>query len=95
MHFVCDRDRLCVWHAREQYIQRRNMRELGRILQQRQTELRRLTAELHQTQTELLFSQVELDGVRRCLRRLDQRLLFAEEELDLARQGLLQASISK
>jgi hypothetical protein len=33
--------------------------------------------------------------VRRCLQRLDQRLLYAEDELDLARQGLLQASISK
>lgn len=71
------------------------MRDLGRILQQRQSELRRLTTELHQTQTELLFTQVELDQVRRCLQRLDQRLLYAEEELDLARQGLLQASISK
>lgn len=78
-----------------QYVHRKNMRDLGRILQQRQVELRRLTTELHQTQTELLFTQVELDQVRRCLQRLDQRLLFAEEELDLARQGLLQASISK
>ncbi|KAK4015413.1 uncharacterized protein LOC116924506 [Daphnia magna] len=77
------------------FVHRRNMRDLGRILQQRQSELRRLTAELHQTQTELLFTQVELDQVRRCLQRLDQRLLYAEEELDLARQGLLQASISK
>lgn len=79
----------------KKFVHRRNMRDLGRILQQRQSELRRLTAELHQTQTELLFTQVELDQVRRCLQRLDQRLLYAEEELDLARQGLLQASISK
>lgn len=79
----------------EKFVHRRNMRDLGRILQQRQSELRRLTTELHQTQTELLFTQVELDQVRRCLQRLDQRLLYAEEELDLARQGLLQASISK
>lgn len=79
----------------KKFVHRRNMRDLGRILQQRQTELRRLTAELHQTQTELLFTQVELDQVRRCLQRLDQRLLYAEDELDLARQGLLQASISK
>ena len=80
---------------KKKFVHRRNMRDLGRILQQRQMELRRLTAELHQTQTELLFTQVELDQVRRCLQRLDQRLLYAEDELDLARQGLLQASISK
>lgn len=71
------------------------MRDLGRIMQQRQAELRRLTAELHQTQTELLFTQVELDQVRKCLHRLDQRLLYAEDELDLARQSLVQASINK
>lgn len=34
------------------------MRDLGRVMQQRQAELRRLTAELQQTQTELLFTQV-------------------------------------
>ena len=71
------------------------MRDLGRLMSQRQAELRRLQAELQQTQTELLFTQVELEQVRRCLHRLDQRLLYAEDELDLARQGLLQATLSK
>lgn len=33
--------------------------------------------------------------VRRCLRRLHQKLLYAEEELTVGRQSLLQASISK
>jgi len=75
--------------------QRRNMRDLSRIMQQRQRELRLVRAELLQTQTELLFTQVELDQVRRCLRRLDHRLLYAEEELTMGRQNLLQASISK
>lgn len=71
------------------------MRDLGRIMSQRQAELRRLQGELHQTRTELLFTQVELEQVRRCLHQLDQRLLYAEDELDLARQGLLQATLSK
>lgn len=71
------------------------MRDLGHILQQRQCELRRLTNELQETQTDLLFTKVELEQVRRCLHRLDQRLMCAEEELDMARQELLQASISK
>jgi uncharacterized protein (DUF3084 family) len=75
--------------------QRRNLRYLGRVLMQKQTEIRRLETELTQTQTELLFTRVELDEVRRCLHRLHQRLLYTEEELEAAREGMTQASVSK
>lgn len=75
--------------------QRRNLRYLTRVLLHRQAEIRRLEHELTATQTELLFVGVELDEVRRCLHRLQQRLLYAQEELEVARHDAIQASVGK